>query len=466
MELNVTGRNFREVYVNSAPETTSREQVSAAWLCEQLSEASAGGIASTLSRLIRSGVIGGGSQLPTVRALAARLGVSPATVSAAWNTLRKQRVIEGSGRQGTWVLNKPSRLAPARYENIRQFWQSGVLDLTLAAPDPALLPDAVHAMQQAEQDPELNFYERPRIAARLQRAAEASWPWEPQSWLAVNGGYEGLLLLLSSCVVPGDYVAVADPSAPRILDILEHVGARVLPVATDTSGPRPDSLELALRMQPVAFVYEPSVSSRTGDSVDAERRDQLASALRESKLLIIEDDGLGELASVPYCGLGTILPDQTVHVRSYSKSHGPDLRLAIVGGSADAVARAWGIRQFGAGWTSRLLQNALAWMLEDPQTKNQVAEAKQQYGERRKTMSGLLAQYGIEVSSKDGLCLWVPVISEQQALLVLASHGIGALGGAGSAIRSHSPMVRMSIGRELERPERIAELYSMAARAS
>lgn len=452
--------------MNSATDAVEPAQVSAAWLCEQFTEASAGGIASTLSRLIRSGAIEGGSYLPTVRALAARLGVSPATVSAAWSILRKQRIIEGSGRQGTWVLNKPTRLAPARYENIRQYWQGGVLNLTLAAPDPSLLPDAVYAMQQAQQDPELNYYERLRIVPRLQRAAEASWPWAPEAWLAVNGGYEGLLLLLSSCVVPGDYVAVADPSAPRILDILEHVGARVLPVATDVDGPRPDSLKQALRMQPVAFIYEPSVSSRTGDSVRAERRDQLAAVLCEPKLLIIEDDGLGELASAPYCGLGPVYPAQTVLVRSYSKSHGPDLRLGIVGGSADAIKRAWDIRQFGAGWTSRLLQNALAWMLEDPQTKSQIAKARHKYNERRKMMADLLAQRGIDAHSKDGLSLWVPVLSEQQALLVLASHGIAALGGAGSAVRSHAPMVRLSIGRELEHPERIADFYSMAARAS
>lgn len=452
--------------MKSVQDDAEQKRVSAAWLCGQLSEASAGGIASTVSHLIRSGAIAGGSQLPTVRALAARMGVSPATVSAAWNTLRKQRIIEGSGRQGTWVLNKPTRLAPARYENIRQYWPDGVLDLTLAAPDPSLLPNAVYAMQQAKQDPEINCYERPRIAPRLQRAAEASWPWTPQAWLAVNGGYEGLLLLLSSWVVPGDYVAVADPSAPRILDILEHVGARILAVATDASGPRPDSLMRALAMQPVAFVYEPSASSRTGDSVDAERRDQLAAVLSDSTLLIVEDDGLGELVSAPYCGLGAAFPERTVLVRSYSKSHGPDLRLGIVGGSADAIARAWDIRQFGAGWTSRLLQNALAWMLEDQETKNQIAKARHEYDNRRDTMTHLLAQHGIEVNGKDGLSLWVPVLSEQQALLVLASHGIAAIGGAESAVRAHPPMIRLSLGKNLQHPERIAELYSMAARAN
>lgn len=453
------------VDMESNADPAVRPMVTAAWLCERLSETSAGGIAATLSRLIREGDIAAGSQLPTVRALASRMGVSPATVSAAWNTLRKQRIIEGSGRQGTWVLDKPTRLGPVRYENIRQYWNGNVLDLSLAAPDPSLLPDPVRAMEMCTQDPELNRYERPSITTALQKAAEPTWPWLPEAWMAVNGGYEGLLLALSSWVVPGDYIAVADPSAPRILDILEHIGARLLPIATDDDGPRPDKLKQALRLNPVAFIYEPTASSRLGISIGPARQDELAQVLRGSKLLIVEDDGLGELASAPYCGLGPLYPDRTVLVRSYSKSHGPDLRLAIMGGAAEAISRSRDIRQFGAGWTSRLLQNALAWMLEDPEVKDQIDRARKIYRRRREMMSDLLEKRDINVQTKDGLSIFVPVLSEQQALLVLASHGVAALGGSGSAIRSHSPMVRLSVGVELDNPEHIADVYSMAAKA-
>jgi hypothetical protein len=36
-----------------------------------------------------------------------------------------------------------------------------------------------------------------------------------------------------------------------------------------------------------------------------------------------------------------------------------------------------------------------------------------------------------------GLALWVPVLNEQQALLVLASHGVAAGGASGGAIRGN-----------------------------
>jgi DNA-binding transcriptional MocR family regulator len=163
--------------------------------------------------------------------------VGPGTVSAAWNILRKQRVIEGSGRQGTRVLERPALLAPQRFENDFRYWQGDVLDLTLAAPDPLLLPDLSLAIANAAPDPELDSYRRPGITPALMDAVKPAWGWEPESWLALNGGYEGILLLVQSSILPGQHIAVADPSTPRILDILELAGVGVVPVATDADGP-------------------------------------------------------------------------------------------------------------------------------------------------------------------------------------------------------------------------------------
>ncbi|WP_255770938.1 aminotransferase class I/II-fold pyridoxal phosphate-dependent enzyme [Pseudarthrobacter sulfonivorans] len=440
--------------------------LSAAWLSAQISEPSASGIASAVTQLIRAGEVPAGVQLPTVRALAARLAVSPGTVSAAWNMLRKQRVIEGSGRQGIRVLERPALLAPQRFENVSRYWQGGVLDLTLAAPDPLLLPDLAKAVASAAPDPDMNSYRRPGITPALEGAVKASWGWEPESWLAVNGGYEGIILLVSSSILPGQHVAVADPSTPRLLDILELAGAVVVPVATDADGPLPESLKQALAKQPVAFIYEPCANSRSGTNMTPARRDLVADVLRGTRVLIVEDDGLGELALGPYAGLGALLPAQTVQVRSYSKSHGPDLRLAVMGGPSEPLERARLYRQFGAGWTSRILQNALAWMLTSDAVKAQVEHARARYAERRTQMAMLLAERGVQVESHDdGLGLWVRVLNEQQALLVLASHGVASGGSSGGSIRSQPPSIRLAIGRQLDRPEEIADLYAMASRA-
>ena len=57
--------------------------------------------------------------------------------------------------------------------------------------------------------------------------------------------------------------------------------------------------------------------------------------------IIVEDDSSGPISSSAPISLGPWLPEQVLHIRSYSKSHGPDLRLAAVSGpDSPALARA------------------------------------------------------------------------------------------------------------------------------
>jgi DNA-binding transcriptional MocR family regulator len=439
--------------------------VSAPWLAERIDEPSAAGIAAAIIRMIRQDEIPSGCRMPTVRDLAVILHVSPATVSAAWATLRKHGVIEGTGRQGMRVLDTPRMLSPKRFENVVRLWGGNVLDLSLATPDPELLPDLQNAIAQAPVDPQLNWYQRPSIIPALQDAVAPSWPWQPEAWFVANGGYDGIRLLIGSCVVPGEYVAVADPATPRTLDILELCGARVLPVSTDAEGPRPEALAHALKSRPVAFIYEPRSGSRSGATLSAGRRDQLAAVLTGSDCLILEDDGLGDLNLHAGASLGGTFPERTVQVRSYSKSHGPDLRIAVMGGAENAVERARLYQQFGAGWTSRMLQGALAWMLTDPGTRAQVAHAREIYKERRTHMAALLRERGLEVQPSDGLSLIVPLLSEVQGLLVLASYGIATETGREGSIAARPPVARLGIGQRITDPERVADAYALAARA-
>ena len=438
--------------------------ISAAWLAEQIAEPTAAGIAAASARLVRAGALVPQTRLPTVRALAPRLGVSPATVSAAWTALRKQQILAGGGRQGIRVQGGLAVSRPSRYENIAHLWPERTVNLSRAVPDPSLLPDLAPAFAHALRDPDVNSYEVVRMSTPL-RAATGSWPFPAEHRMAVNGGYEGLLMLLRTSVVPGEYVAVEDPATPRLLDILDNVGARVVPVSLDASGPVPSSLADAVRAQPVAFVYEPRSSSFLGSSITPPRRDEIAGILEGTGILVVEDDGLGELAGQPYHGLGELLPHQTVLVRTYSKSHGPDLRLAVLAGAGEAVERVRVHRQFGAGWTSRLLQNALAWLLTDAPSRASVDHAREVYRSRRDAMLALLSERGVPARGADGLAVWVPVRSEQEAQLVLASHGIAVATSAESRTRPGEPTIRVSTGIAVPDPEAVADALALAVRA-
>jgi DNA-binding transcriptional regulator YhcF (GntR family) len=68
-------------------------------------------LARAIEGRIHRGSIGPGARLPTVRALADQLDLAPNTVAKAYRRLEEHGLIEGRGRQGTFVAERlPPRL--------------------------------------------------------------------------------------------------------------------------------------------------------------------------------------------------------------------------------------------------------------------------------------------------------------------------------------------------------------------
>jgi len=63
-----------------------------------------------IAQLIRKGELPRGTRLPTVRQLAGDLGLAVNTVARAYKELEAERLIEGRGRNGTFVLASRSRV--------------------------------------------------------------------------------------------------------------------------------------------------------------------------------------------------------------------------------------------------------------------------------------------------------------------------------------------------------------------
>jgi len=93
------------------------------------------------------------------------------------------------------------------------------------------------------------------------------------------------------------------------------------------------------------------------------------------------------------------------------------------------VKRIQSWRNFGVSWTSRILQDAVAWLLEDEATQQQIATARAIYRQRREAMLTSLARRGLPLPLRDGLSLYIPVASEQFAMITLAARGIAVVPG-------------------------------------
>jgi len=439
------------------------ENVDPEWFCRQIKTPSVKGIAQAASVLIRDGQIAVGMQMPAVREIAERLGISPATVSAAWSQLRKQKVLAGKGRSGVWVSGNTVMPRPIRFEKIGNYGDNIRADLAMASPDPALLPDLQHALQAALRSPQLNSYTREAISAPLLQAIAPRWPYAAEAFLATDGGFDAMNLLVQTLVSPGDRVIIEDPTATRLLDMLDNVGAEILPLACDAEGPLPEVLTSLLTSAPVMLIYQPRTHSATGNSITVARREALAQVLAQSEILIVEDDGIGDLSADASWSLGAYYPDRTLHVRSFSKAYGPDLRLAVLSATTEMVKRIQSWRNFGVSWTSRILQDAVAWLLDDDATQQQIATARTVYRQRREGLLAALAARGLVLPRRDGLSLYIPVASEQFAMITLAARGIAVLPGERCRLGS-TQFIRVSIAslRDDQR-EMIADALAIAS---
>ena len=218
-------------------------------------------------------------------------------------------------------------------------------------------------------------------------------------------------------------------------------------VSLDADGIVPSSLAAALRTNPVVLVSQPRAHNPTGVGMTPGRAAELAALLRPTQIIVIEDDHAGDIAVAPLTSLGEHLPDRTVLVRSFSKSHGPDLRLAAIGGSAAVVVPLVERRLLGPGWSSRLLQAVLLEMLRDPLTVAGVASARDEYARRRSLLIGALTARSVVTHGADGINLWVDVADERTAALSLLVDGIGAAPGSAFEVEPNSQHhLRFTVG--------------------
>ncbi|WP_439031033.1 aminotransferase class I/II-fold pyridoxal phosphate-dependent enzyme [Gordonia terrae] len=408
------------------------------------------------ARLIRDGKLAVGTRLPTIRELTHRSGLSTRSIVSAWGELRREGLIETNRRGGTVVVNSAAA-TPS--------WADR--DLLTGSPDYTLQPDLARALSAGLRSDHLNHPGREYITSRLHDAVVGDWPFEAASFVAAGGGSEGLLLAVEAAAPAGSVVAVEEPVMPGFLDTLAEVGYRVVGIASDESGARPDSFAAALDAEPAAIVLQPEGGYSAGGTLTPGRRSELVALVADADRTpwIVEDDAVGPLAGAQAPSLGEHLPDRTVRVRSYCKAYGMDIKTCVIGGSDELINRAIRLRVHGIAANSRILQNALAHLVADPETDTVIETARTRYRNRREALRTELTARGVRArSGPNSLVLWAEVRDETGALIELARRGIHVGSGARSFVDplGHG-LLRIAVPQLPDDPDAIAELADAVA---
>lgn len=398
---------------------------------------SAVNIARHISARIHEGSWPPGFRLPTVRALAAELGVNPNTVSAAYKQLRNAGVIATDGRRGSFV--------PHRQENaVETVIAHGLRDLASGHVDARLLP-------QMPADILADY--------RLSSAAGSDGQHPPfrrfvQQWLRRQAGVSAEAVFFSSSLdimeralsqrcIPGDRVVLENPCWPPLLALLAHLRLEAVPADVDEEGaavPSPVRLQGA-----AAVVLTARAHSPTGIGYSRERWQAWQRALAGQPALLIVDDHWAALSRQPFHGMDGF-GNEWLYSTSTSKFLGTDARIAIAAGNGPTLQAMQRRFALGPRWMSPLLQH-IVWRLWRELEDGGLARMAASYQNRRDLLIGCLNSHGIDVpgAAGEGQHIWLPVGNEAHTLQFLAARGWAVQSGAALNL-SRQSAVRITIG--------------------
>ena len=279
---------------------------------------------------------------------------------------------------------------------------------------------------------------REGIAARY---TARGLPTDAADVLVTTGSQQGLSLLSTVLVDPGDVVLVESPSYLAALQCFALAGARLVAVPSHADGIDPDALAaLAERWRPKVLYTVPTFQNPTGRTLSLANRRAVVAVAERYGFRVLEDDPYAELrySGDPVPSMATLAaPGQVVCTGSFSKILAPGLRLGWV--RTDAALRPGVVvaKQAADLHTSTVDQAAAAHYLASGRLDAAVARSREEYRRRRDALLGGLAATlppGSTWNSPDGgMFVWVslPAGWDSTDLLVTAlQHEVAFVPGA------------------------------------
>lgn len=389
---------------------------------------------------IEAGRLGVGERLPTIRELARSAGVNRDTVALAYDDLARAGLIESTVGRGTFVRRPESvatapsfdpvlsplveRLLDGERSRVRYAAPAGTVPLHSLVPDPSLYPvdEFRRALNRvlADEGGDLLRYGVPQgdlalRAALATRLRDHGMAIEAERIVLTQGASEGIALAMRLFAVPGDSVAVEEPTYHNVLGALAALGLRAAPVPMRDGAPDLVALERTLERPDVKLFYTmPTFHNPLGTSTDlAHRRALLAVAAKAGKP-IVEDAYEMDLryAGKPVPPLAALdARGLVVQLFSFSKSLFPGVRVGSIAASGRAFDALIPLKHATDLGGSPVLQAALARFVASGAYDRHLTKVRRALRARRDAMLETLASEmpdGVTWTEPEGgLQLWV-----------------------------------------------------------
>ncbi|HUQ54677.1 PLP-dependent aminotransferase family protein [Lentzea sp.] len=283
-------------------------------------------VSAGIRGLVLDGRLPNGTRLPSERSLAATLGLSRTTVSAAYDLLRAEGYVRSAHGAGSLISIAAARV---HRPDTRQGEPADVLDLTVAAlPAPPQLLDAV-AAASADLPSQLAGHGLHPFGLPALRTAVArhltgrGLPTEAEQILVTSGALQGWNLVVRAVCRPGRPVLVEQPTYPAVLDALRAHHVRAVPLPVTAAGwDRPPAGMSAAHLTPDG-------QNPTGLVADEAARRQVLADLRDAVVAV--DETFADLVlDGPAPPPAAVLRHDVVTLGSMNKAFWAGLRIGWI----------------------------------------------------------------------------------------------------------------------------------------
>jgi 2-aminoadipate transaminase len=417
-----------------------------------------------LEELIRSGSLPPGTKLPSSRTLARILGVSRNSVLEAYELLTTEGIVEAYGTAGTYVSESccprldanSTEASPLSLtgEGLHFVKRSRDVGLEEALSDwVSMLPGIAGGLGPCTRDQDTMVLSGSTLAfdrlsaERLRSCLNyvlANYPhkllaygdtegYRPlRQWLAdymtdrgvatsadevlLTGGFQqGLTLLCSTFLNPGEVVLTENPGYPGVLMCLLHGGAKVrglgmTPYGVDVG----QAEEMILRFRPRFLCIMPFCQNPTGVTMDTQTRKCLLRLAKDEEVMIVENGFTDELSYS-----GRLVPPLkaedrggcVVYMGSLSDILFPGLRIGWVTASRPIIQALALSKRAIDPFSSPVLQAACYEFCRQGYFTTHLGRIRKIYSRKRELVSQALQKYlplGAEFRVSEGrMSVWV-----------------------------------------------------------
>jgi DNA-binding transcriptional MocR family regulator len=341
--------------------------------------------------LISRGDLLPGDRLPPTRELASQIGLNRTTISAAYEWLESEGLIQGAVGRGSFVLGDPTQSKPAnigidwsRTLTPSNFASSGgpapnVVDFSSSRPSEQLFPLEAFRKTCAE------VLAKPRLQSLLQLGSPLGYAplrnWllnqaksqvtanDNDDILITNGCQQALDILRRALICPGTKVAVEEPIYPGLRNLFLDAGADLIGIPVTSEGLDLNALHRALDNGAKVVVVTPSFQNPTGATIPAAARKSLIAMTQTAGAVVIENDIYSSLVYRQTAQPPKLksLDNNVVQLGSFSKIAFPGVRVGWILAPKPVIHRAAELKQLTDLHTDQLSQAFLLRFAESGQ---------------------------------------------------------------------------------------------------